>query len=720
MSRTLNVVVFGDVDLNLLDGSAIWAQSMVETVSGVSDTDVSLVLKAPIQTDRLIAPLVPIPNVTIVKPFEEALLPNLSRSLSPHQVVQIFEQLDQRRHVDLFIVRGLRVVRRLIEEETLHGRLWVYLTDIPQSMLDVTDESRAELARIADAAGRILCQTEDLRSHFEQVAPEAVGKTILTPPVVSVPADLSPEPRRSDGPLRLVYTGKMAIDWRTEGMTELPTALARVDVDAEVHVVGDKIHNEPSDPEFATRMRASLGREGVTWHGGVSRQRAMEIASSCDIGLCWRSQALDASLELSTKLLEFGALGVPAILNRTSAHERLLGERYPLFIESDDDVVPVLARAADPDLRSDAAEVCRRAAEEFSIDRARERFERAFATVRPIPPASVGSERRRVLVASHDLKFMTRLLDELSRFDAFDIRVDAWPALAEHDEAQSRELLEWADVVVCEWCGPNAIWYSKHVRADQRLIVRLHRFELYARYPGEVRADALDTVVTVDDHYRSLVRERLPQWDAERVISVPNWVDIAALRREKLGGANFHLGMIGIAPRRKRLDVALDVLAKLRADDPRFTLFIKTKMPWDYWWIWNDSEEQKHYRAAMRRIQTDPLLEGGVVFDPFGPDVGNWLRKIGAVLSTSDDESFHLSPAEGMASGAVPVVFPWPGADTVYDPRWIVQSADDAAARLAEFADVDVWRADAAVAQEQIEQYDLPRVTGLWAELLAR
>ena len=30
-----------------------------------------------------------------------------------------------------------------------------------------------------------------------------------------------------------------------------------------------------------------------------------------------------------------------------------------------------------------------------------------------------------------------------------------------HDPEQSRELVDWADVVICEWCGPNAVWYSE-------------------------------------------------------------------------------------------------------------------------------------------------------------------------------------------------------------------------------------------------------------------
>ena len=96
-------------------------------------------------------------------------------------------------------------------------------------------------------------------------------------------------------------------------------------------------------------MRAALDGPGVTWHGGHSREEAMRLASSCDIGLGWRHPELDASLELSTKVLEFGALGLPVILNRTPMHEALLGADYPLFAASLADVAAaVAAAAADP------------------------------------------------------------------------------------------------------------------------------------------------------------------------------------------------------------------------------------------------------------------------------------------------------------------------------------------------------------------------------------
>ena len=57
----------------------------------------------------------------------------------------------------------------------------------------------------------------------------------------------------------------------------------------------------------------------------------------------------------------------------------------------------------------------------------------------------------------------------------------------------------------------------------------------------------------------------------------------------------------------------------------------------------------------MARINCAPW-RNSVIFEPFGPDIDAWFRKIGFILSPSDDESFHLSIAEGMASGAIPII----------------------------------------------------------------
>jgi glycosyltransferase involved in cell wall biosynthesis len=511
-------------------------------------------------------------------------------------------------------------------------------------------------------------------------------------------------------------------------------------VDAEMHMVGDKIHDDPSDPGYAARMRHALesGR-GVIWHGGHPRAEAMRLTAASDVGVSWRNIQLDASLELSTKLLECGALSVPVVLNRTPMHERLFGTDYPLFAATEEDVLDSLTLIGkNPDVYTLAVERCRAAAAGFGLDAAAERLRRYLGQTFPEPSPAVmaASEsaavarggassagpvgrKLRVAVASHDLKFFSRLLDYLRSRPDMEVRVDHWAALKVHNPERSQEMIEWADVVVCEWCGPNALWYANHKRPGQRLVVRLHRFELYAAWPRNLDIDAVDRVVCVSPHYADLTKEATG-WPADKITVIPNWVDDPQLDRPKLAGAEHHLGMIGIAPARKRLDLALDALEILRREDPRFTLFVKSKLPWEYWWIWERAEERDHFEEVFKRIRRSPLLAGGVVFDSYGRDVAAWLRRIGFVLSTSDDESFHLAPAEGMASGAVPVLLGWPGADTIYDSRWIQRDAPAIAASIAATVREGRWEPERTFAREQVRAaYGLDEVCRQWTDLLA-
>ncbi|MGE5292330.1 MAG: hypothetical protein ACM3ML_35115 [Micromonosporaceae bacterium] len=722
--------------MNLIDGSAIWIQSMVQALARAG-CSVTFVLKTRSQTSRLLGPLAAEPGVVIRRPFEERLLEGLTGTgLSPVQASQLLRKLDAERRHDLLVLRGKRAALQVAADGAFDGRLWTYLTDMPQSAPEMDPEAVADLTSIAQSSRHMLCQTEELRCFLEMSVPAACGKCDLLLPVVPPLESQAPQSGPSaTGAIRLVYTGKFAPRWNTYEMAQLPMLLARRNVRAEMHMVGDKIHDDPADPGYQRRMRAALGTQvgdgmadvpasGVVWHGGRSRQEAMRIAASCDIGLGWRDESMNASLELSTKVLEFGSLGLPVVLNRTPMHENLLGVDYPLFANSREDVVEVVARcAADPDVAKLAAEKTGAAAAGFSLDRAVERLrgylDRAFGTAVPssaAPSGKTGTGKLRVVVAGHDLRFFTRIIEYLERAPDVEFRLDHWRALAEHDQAESDALAQWADVVICEWCGPNAIWYSRHKRRGSRLLVHLHRFELYSRYVNEVDISAIDQVVCVSPHYARLTMEKTG-WPAEKVVTVPNWLDTSQLDRPKLEGARHHLGIIGVVPSRKRLDLALDVLAELRRDDERFMLFVKSTMPWDHWWIWKKADERAHYEQAAHRIQRDPLLRGGVVFDPAGPDVPAWLRRVGYVLSTSDDESFHVAPAEGMASRAVPVLRNWPGVETIYDKRWIHATTADMAASIGAMTEAE-WLSTGELARQHAQPFSISRVCAAWEGLL--
>jgi glycosyltransferase involved in cell wall biosynthesis len=725
-------LVYGDVDLNLLDGSAVWLQSVTQALVAAGCA-VTLVLKAPVRTDRLVAPLRELPAVTIRSPQAEELLPGLTEaSLTVAQAIAVLTAVDAGGRDDpasdgagahdLVVLRGRALVSAAARDGAFDGRLWSYLTDVPQAVPAVTPQAAEDLTMIAQASRYLLCQTEELRCFLEGSIAAACGKSVLFPPVLPA-LDIRRDPARKPGhPLKLVYTGKFAPRWNTLEMTELPALLANRGVSAEVHMVGDKVHDDPRDPSYRKRMSGALGEvgqpavPGVIWHGGQPRAEAMRLAAEGDIGLSWRHPELDASLELSTKVLEFGQLGLPVVLNRTPMHEALLGADYPLFAASLDDVADVAAAALDPAVFALAAGRTSAAAASFALDQAAARLEgylrRAVAAV----PAA-GAAPLKVVIAGHDLKFFTPLIAYFRLQPGLEVRVDQWAALGEHDEAASRELAEWADVVICEWCGPNAVWYSRHKRRDARLLVHLHRFELYSQYPKQVRAGSVERVICVSDHYARLTREHT-HFDAAKITVVPNPLDILQLDRPKLDEARFNLGMISVAESRKRLDLGLDVLEELRRDDDRYTLSVKSAMPWEHWWVWQQPEERQHFSEAFRRVQRSPLLRDAVVFDDAGPDVPAWLRRIGFVLSTSDDESFHVSPAEGMASRAVPVIRHWPGAETIYDRRWISENPPAMAAAVAALAAPEDWEDARQVAFQQAQAFDLEAVCRTWHRLI--
>ena len=123
----------------------------------------------------------------------------------------------------------------------------------------MTPDAVSWLAGVANAAQYVLCQTEELRSFLEGSVPEACGKCVLFPPVVPPVPEATGTPAEPTGVLRLVYTGKFAPRWNTYEMTQLPGLLAQRGVQAELHMVGDKIHNDPDDPGYHRRMRDALG-----------------------------------------------------------------------------------------------------------------------------------------------------------------------------------------------------------------------------------------------------------------------------------------------------------------------------------------------------------------------------------------------------------------------------------------------------------------------------
>ncbi|GAA5029518.1 hypothetical protein [Actinopolymorpha pittospori] len=340
-----------------------------------------------------------------------------------------------------------------------------------------------------------------------------------------------------------------------------------------------------------------------------------------------------------------------------------------------------------------------------------------------LPPVEQGERPKdgtspvRVRVFGFDMKFMRDLAIRLGERSDLDVAVDEWRTAGAKNPNITENLARSGQVLVAEWARPNAIWLSETKRPDQRLVVRLHRFEIDSAYPAKIQIDAVDAVVYVGPYMGRRIRDELG-WPVDKLVYVPNFVDAAALDRPKFDGARFTLGMVGITPSLKRFDLALDLLAALRREDPRFHLLVRSQMGWAHKPSWERPEERHDTQRSLERIEKDPLLRGAVVFDAYGRDMASWYRKVGHILSLSEVESFHAGLAEGMASGAVPVIRAWDGAAEAYGAESLSGSLDDAVARVLEDADLATWERRSTRAKEEVRRrFDPDQVVAAWVDL---
>jgi glycosyltransferase involved in cell wall biosynthesis len=333
----------------------------------------------------------------------------------------------------------------------------------------------------------------------------------------------------------------------------------------------------------------------------------------------------------------------------------------------------------------------------------------------PAPRAAIEPSRR-VVVAGHRLNFFADLTAALEAAGHV-VAVDRWDGHRKHDEDRSTELLAWADVVICEFCLGNAVWYSARKRPGQRLLVHFHRFELDKDYPAQLAIDAVDAVVFAGPHFRDETVERLA-WPPERTVHVPNPVDMARFDVPKEPDARFTLGLLGWHRRLKRLDLALDLLERLREREPRFRLRVKGSHPRDLW-VWRHDDERTFFEQQLARIEATPALAEAVELEPPDDAVEAWCTRVGFILSPSDLESFHLALAEGMASRAVPVVRRRPGAAELFGEQWLHDGVEAMAEAVAGIA-AGGWEAAGEAARAYVrDRYGLDVVGLAWRALVA-
>lgn len=344
-SQPFRILVGGYINLNVIDGSAFFLAGVCAMCAQVPNIEVVLVSANPISTYEVVSELEDYPNVQVIDPFTEHPdfhfgVPLTAAKMTRREYAALVDDILQVKKFDAAIIRDTETGLLLSERSSLFREVGaVYVTGVTSNTGEVPLATREAVVSLSDLGVKLLFQTRDMVDRLKDLGTEFDSRrvSILPPHVPDNTVARREAVERAPGtPFRFVYAGKFFPAWNVDMILAGFKAVSTRSIEPiELDVAGNQFRADPQQPSFIGTVKYFLeNTPRVNWHGGMSRRESRELISRADVGISWRRPSLDSSTELSTKVLEYGVMGLPAILNRTPAHEALLGPEYPLFANS--------------------------------------------------------------------------------------------------------------------------------------------------------------------------------------------------------------------------------------------------------------------------------------------------------------------------------------------------------------------------------------------------
>ncbi|WP_237200109.1 glycosyltransferase [Rothia nasimurium] len=589
------------------------------------------------------------------------------------QVIQVARNLNP----DVILAQGTDLIRYLTHNKLLTKKLWSLLTDNPIYPTALSHQTIIQLSAIAAGSKYIFAPQEDLRSQIDSECPEATSKTITFPPL-----DISLKKHFEISDSRNSTT--VVLDALAFRNTNFPDVTQIVDIWKNHRNPPQVIVcNSTKDAELKNKLEES----GLTSYPGI---RLYE-GNLYDIATAHSISYLPPHVD-------------PTELSYLIQQAKCVGAKV---ISSNDILLPVLLENISIGFDSNYLEIA-----------PPNQFINLQQTLHYLLSTRIGNQvegrKLKVVLAGADFKFAGDLIETLNDSPDIELKIDLFKFNSEPQPEQSLQFIEWADVILVEFASHNAIWYSQNINSNQKLIVHLHGYELLSNWIDQLDIDNVDSIVVASDFYRAKALE-MKNWPANKVKVIPNSVKIIDLLRPKLENSRFHIGIVGIVPILKRPDRALDLIESLLKFDDRYYLHIRGHSPWNYTWEWKKAAHQDSYRLFYDRIKQNPTLREHIIFEPFGPDMGNWLRKIGWLLSPSTRETFHMAAIEAAASGAVPIAWEREGSREIIGDSFNISSTQEAVEKILKTNEsADKYLELSQLAIEHANKYSSLRVGAQW------
>src|SRR3954471_16432929 len=121
-TRSIRFGLYAEVNMNLIDGSSVWVQSVSQTLTKIPGVEVTLLLRAPEQRDVLTAPLRANERIELIHPEHF----DITKPLDAEVALEALAKLDQKRRFDHVLLRGAGICAKAARRRPFPGRMWCY------------------------------------------------------------------------------------------------------------------------------------------------------------------------------------------------------------------------------------------------------------------------------------------------------------------------------------------------------------------------------------------------------------------------------------------------------------------------------------------------------------------------------------------------------------------------------------------------------------------
>jgi len=268
---------------------------------------------------------------------------------------------------------------------------------------------------------------------------------------------------------------------------------------------------------------------------------------------------------------------------------------------------------------------------------------------------------------------------------------------------EMRDMMGWADIAWFEWCDRLLIEATRLPKTC-RILCRLHSYEVFTDMPAQVNWDRVDHLLFVNESVRELFQQQIDISIETSVIH--NGLDLRRYTIPEDKALSKKIASVGYINYKKNPALLLYCFQKIHRFDPEFSLHVAGTH--------QDPRIKVYFDHFLKR---NPLP---IYFDGWVEDMPSWYADKGFVISTSLFESFHYSVAEGMASGLIPLIHHWYGAENLYPERFMFNDPDDCLELVAGFNSENIPDLRERNRRYIAERYDLRAKTAEVSALMAR